>query len=390
MPGLVDIASETQCGGLADSATDVASHLLRQTVEHHRSRKTIIVFVDVIAAFYNVVRSLITDISPLLQDARHITSGLPSALAATSLDANVLNSVTAQFVATWFSIVGSDTVSKFHRDVMPGDPEAGQQFTLVISMLLNTLCTQLATEGIEASIPHVPPDEAILSARRDTPPTWNLGVSYVDDIALAIPVHADQVIKTLRSTILVLRRVVRQFRLPLNFSAGETEALLDAFDPGARALRMALCNTHACSVNCADEHGSTTIRICRAYKHLGSIVSVQANMTPEVLARTSAQSCCGRHSCPCSLCSKHRATNQECGALFLCFEQVFLPNSYLAEAQFHSDMRKMEGSGCPCPDGIPSKSTAQMLSKVSQPLQIAMAAARLLFLPRLLKVIPTT
>ena len=155
-------------------------------------------------------------------------------------------------------------------------------------MLLNTLRTQLAMEGSEASIPHVLPDEATLSARRDTPATWNLDVSYVDDIALAIPVHADQVIKTLRSTILVLRRVFRQLRLPLNFTAGKTEALVDAFGPGVRALRMALYNTHACSVNCADEHGSTTIRMCRAYKHLGSIVSVQANMTPEVLARTSA------------------------------------------------------------------------------------------------------
>ena len=44
-------------------------------------------------------------------------------------------------------------------------------------------------------------------------------------------------------------------------------------------------------------------------------------------------------------------------------------------------------SGCPCPDGIPAKSTAQMLSKVSQStMQIAMAAARLLYLSRLLKV----
>ena len=110
MPGLMDIASETQCVGLAGRATDVASHLLWQTVEHHRTRKrsTIVVFVDMIAAFYNVVRSLVTDISPLLQDAQHMDdgSGLPSALAATSLDAHVLNSVTTQFVATWFSICG--------------------------------------------------------------------------------------------------------------------------------------------------------------------------------------------------------------------------------------------------------------------------------------------
>ena len=165
-------------------------------------------------------------------------SGLLSALAATSLDAHVLNSDTAQFVATWFSTVGSDTVSKFHRGLMPGDPEADQQFTLAISMLLNTLRTQLTMEGIQASVPHVPPVEAILSARREAPATWNLDVSYVDDIALAIPVHADQVINALRRTILVLRRVFRQFRLPLNLSAGETKALVDVFGPGACALRV--------------------------------------------------------------------------------------------------------------------------------------------------------
>ena len=106
MPGLVGVASFMQCGGLAGLATDVASHLLGQTVEHHRTRKrsAIFVFVDVIAAFYNVVRSLVTDISPLLQGARHMDdgSGLPSALAATSLDAHVLNSVTAKFVAAFF------------------------------------------------------------------------------------------------------------------------------------------------------------------------------------------------------------------------------------------------------------------------------------------------
>ena len=52
--------------------------------------------------------------------------------------------------------------------------------------------------------------------------------------------------------------------------------------------------------------------------------------------------------------------------------------------------RNLAASGCPCSDGIPAKSTAQMLSKLSQrPLQIAMAAACLLYLPRFLKVAPT-
>ena len=247
--------------GFSWSCTDVASLLLRQTVEHHRARKrsTIVVFGDVIAAFYNVVRSLVTDISPLLQDARLMDdeSGMPSALVA-SLDEHVLNSVTAQLVATWFSNVGSDTVSKFHRGVMPGDPEADQQFTS---------CHFDAVEHFAYSTcQHVPPDETTLSAERAPPATWNLDVSYVGGIA--IPVHADQAINTLRRTVLVLVRVFSTI--------------------SARALRMALWHTHACNVECVDEHGSTTIRLCCAYKHLSSIVSIQANMLPEVLARTSA------------------------------------------------------------------------------------------------------
>ena len=157
--------------------------------------------------------------------------------------------------------------------------EADQQFTLVISMFLNTVRTQLAMEGIEVSVPHVPPDEAILSARRGAPATRNPDVSYVDDIS----VLADKAINTLRRTVLVLRRVFRQFRLPPSFSSGKTEALADAFGPGASAPRMALWNTHACSVECVDEHGSTTIRLYRTCVHLGSIVSA-----PEVLVRTSA------------------------------------------------------------------------------------------------------
>ena len=64
-----------------------------------------------------------------------------------------------------------------------------------------------------------------------------------------------------------------------------------------------------------------------------------------------------------------------------------------------TQMRKMEctyrnlarvANDYPCPGGILAKTTAQMLSKVSHPpLQIALAAARLLSLPRLLKVAPT-
>ena len=203
--------------------------------------------------------------------------------------------------------------------------------------------------------------------------------------ALAIPVHADQAIDTLRRTVLVLRRVFRQFRLPLNFSAGKTEALVDAFGPGARALRMALWHTHACSVECADEHGSTTIRLCRAYKHLGSIVSVQANMSPEVLARTSAANLAlgAVHAPFLSARNIEQLTKNAALSSFVLSRFFHLTPTW--SKLNGTQMRKMEGtyrnlvrvaSGCTCPDGIPARSLAQMLAKVSQPpLHVAMAAA---------------
>ena len=115
-------------------------------------------------------------------------------------------------------------------------------------------------------------------------------------------------------------------------------------------------------------------------------------MSPEVLARTSAANrALGASRAPI-LCDRNIEQLTKNAAL----------SSFVLSKFFHltpawpklkcTQMRKMEGtylnlvrvaSVCPCPDGILAKSTAQMLSKVSQPpplplpLQIAMAAARL-------------
>ena len=132
---------------------------------------------------------------------------------------------------------------------------------------------------------------------------------------------------------------------------------------------------------------------------LGSIVSIQANMSPEVLARTSAANrALGAIGAPVLSAPNIEQLTKNAAI-----------SSFVLSRFFHriptwpklngTQMRKMEGtyrnlarvtSGCPCPVTNPAKSTAQMLSKVSQPpLQIAMAVARLLYLPRLLKVAPT-
>ena len=153
---------------------------------------------------------------------------------------------------------------------------------------------------------------------------------------------------------------------------------MDAFGPGARALRMALRNTHACSVKCADEHGFTTIRICRACQHLGSVVSVQANMTSEVLARTSAANrAMGAIRAPVLSARNIEEPTKNAALSSLVLSRFFYLTPTWPKLN-STQMRKMESTY----RNLARESTAQMLSKVSQPpLQIAMAPAHLLFLP---------
>ena len=137
------------------------------------------------------------------------------------------------------------------------------------------------------------------------------------------------------------------------------EALVDAFGPGARALRMAMWHTHACNVECVNEHDSTTIRLCRAYKHLGSIVSIQANMSPEVLARTSCRQSCFQGAIRAPVLSapnNEQLTKNAALSSFVLSRFVHLTPTW--PKLNGTQVRKMEGtcrnlarvtSGCPCP-----------------------------------------
>ena len=152
----------------------------------------------------------------------------------------------------WFSIVGSDTVSKFHRSVMPGDPEADQQFTLVISMLLNTLRTQLAMEASK---------HRILSARPCDLGTWTFHtLTTLPSPSPCMPTRSSKLSEALFSCSVVCFG---------NFDYSSTSLLEEPRLWWMPSVLVRVCNTHACSVIYADEHGSTTIRICRAHKHFG-------------------------------------------------------------------------------------------------------------------------
>ena len=130
-----------------------------------------------------------------------------------------------------------------------------------------------------------------------------------------------------------------------------------------------------------------------------ALLLCRQNMSPEVRARISAANrALGTTRAPVLSAQNIEQLTKNAALSSFVLSRFFYPTPTWPKLKC-TQMRKMEGiyrnlarvaSGCPCPDGVPAKSTAQMLSKVPQPpLQIAMAAARLLHLSRLLIVAPT-
>ena len=115
-----------------------------------------------------------------------------------------------------------------------------------------------------------------------------------------------------------------------------------------------------------------------------ALFPVQANTSQEVLARTSAANrALGCDSCPVpSAWNIERLTKNAALSSFVLSRFFHLTPTW--PKLNGTQMRKMEGTYRNL------VRTAQTLAKVSQPpLHIAMAAARLLYLPRRLKVAPT-
>ena len=151
---------------------------------------------------------------------------------------------------------------------------------------------------------------------------------------------------TLRRTILLLRRVFRQFRLPLNFSAGKSKA---------KWMPLDLVLVHY-----AWPCGTRT----RAMLN----VSMSTALQPFVfVVPTSIWGALFLYSPTCHqkywlvllppivlwvlfvlLSFLLRAVDQKRCPLFLCFEQIFSPHTDLAEAQWYSDAQDGRHQSQPC------------------------------------------
>ena len=292
-----------QQGGRKGCSTDTAHHLLHGYFawarDHHTS--CALLFVDLHAAFYTVVRSMFLD-QPLHDDLlcsamqrlgitaadwHDILALIAADRATENLDSHTQGLLNDMFTGTHFCMRGLvDPIATF-RGTRPGDPVADILFNMAFRLIVLD-----ARKKFQASSPiefvGTPAPIEDLTSVSDLPPAGFAEVTFVDDIAYALHApSATQVVHALQLLASCLHDAATARGMQLNYAEGKTEAMVYCAGPGARAVRAHLwhvCDGHLPIVT---EHSTMRLRLVHAYKHLGSYIQCQAVVHREVTYRTS-------------------------------------------------------------------------------------------------------
>ena len=291
-----------QFGGRKSLGTDIAHHMLEAHQFWCRCQKlpSAIVFFDLRAAFYSVLRQALTGIeidsttlttalsrlgiSPQLWEAWLDQASQDHALIEASPHVEKL--IQDCMTNTFFTIEGLPGVCKTTRGTRPGDPLGDLLFNLIMRLVLIDTHTYIQAH---ASVEWIgsPAACASFAEANDVPKCAYFDVSYVDDAAVAL--HAE----TLAETERLIKIVVEAFHqaahrrgLVVNFDKGKTEVLWNIIGRGSRSLKIRLHDAgQQLCWRTTDE--AFQLRVSHSYKHLGSWMQTAGCHQREIAQRAS-------------------------------------------------------------------------------------------------------
>ena len=274
-----------QLGGRKGQGTDMAHHLL-QTFWHwvtKQRKPAAIVFFDVRAAFYSVIRETLFpsngDLTALCQILHDIGVASPEQYdTLTSVDADfALDGLSPHMLAilrdvmtdTHFIIDGLEDVCRTRRGTRPGDPIGDILYNLVMSLLLRDAKSSIASDSSLEwyGFPTICTD---FTTSTVPPPQGVFDVSFVDDCAFGIHGHTNQdVADGIQHVVTAMVRAAARRGLHINFEEGKTEALWNIVGKGSKQRKAQLAADQS-RLTWTDGTLQWGVRIVHAYRHLGT------------------------------------------------------------------------------------------------------------------------
>ncbi len=282
-----------------------ASHALRayQSIAHQKGWSVGVLFLDVKAAYYRVVRQLAAtlsnsdeDISRVLRyfelPPEHLQDLLSelhhgSECRASEVPPHLEGLVAELLSGTWFMTGTKQGLCEGLAGSRPGDGLADIVFGFIFKRVLSRVVDEAA------SLFDWAPCEIAGDFDLTTPPPLGLScppfidVVWADDLAFsAMHEDADTLIHIMTTcTTLIFKQVLRHGMLP-NLKAGKTELLFSCRGRGSRKAKQRIFNVIDPILSLPDApEGYREVRLTAKYRHLGTQVHISENQLYEVKAR---------------------------------------------------------------------------------------------------------
>ena len=289
-----------QFGGRAGCGVDIAHHFLQmhQCWARHGRVPAAIVFFDMKAAFYSVLRQALTNCQDTTNAFQYAMKclGLAETEVADMLGAvdqeSALDGVSQHVERlvhdamshTFFTVEGVDAPVATHLGTRPGDPIGDLLFNLTMSKILAEMKAIVLESGVAAWFGDPSPCADFLSPG-DLPTNGFADVSFVDDCAVAI--HASDIdhLQTVAKQVVTAMHVAARRRgLHLNYDAGKTEMLWQVQGRGSRKLKQELMHSQS-QIRWSAFDVSFCLRVVQSYKHLGTWLQTGGCLSREIQQR---------------------------------------------------------------------------------------------------------
>lgn len=279
MPALMGYASQMQQGGLPGRGTDFAALFVRLHQERAAARKLAlgILFLDVVAAFDMLRRPhVLGDESGtgILEQ-----TGMPRALRAMLRES---------MLGTWLSVRGTESLATSTRGSRAGTSLGDFWYVLLMAKVTKVIKARLQEQGL---LEEVQWDKrtSLLPVSAATEPVDATSVSFVDDDTFVFSAPTTHVLmERMGRAVPIIIEAYREYDLPLNFCPGKTSLLLHLRGTGADKYRRKIFIDDAAQVSFECSHGSVCVPVVSSYKHMGGMLSTEANPAAEAHNRATS------------------------------------------------------------------------------------------------------
>ena len=292
-----------QLGGKKGCSTDVAHHFLHAHLSWSRARNVScgILFVDLQAAFYSVLRSSLfagefhddeicfamkqLGITP--HEWQEIKQCVTRDNATEGVDAHPAGILHDMFSGTHFTMQGLNDKVATMRGTRPGDPVADILFNMAFRLVVLDARKRIQTATGTPCFGSPEPSNDI-TCGVPIPSKGFAEITFVDDIAYAMHSNtAEELVSHMQITASCLHDAAAVRGLGINYQAGKTEAILKLAGVGARSVKHKVWHECGGYLPVVTEYGTQQLRTVHSYKHLGSYVQDHAIVQKDVRHRIS-------------------------------------------------------------------------------------------------------